>query len=199
MANIDWQHIDLASAIGTALVLLVTLAAVILVNSFFQNRVRSIAARFQWHFRTLLIVQRVVTIILLVVALFVLLNVWGIGLTGVWTLIVGSVTVIGVGFLATWAMVSNVTANFFIAIWRPFFLGDTVQMVPDNLKGRVVEVNLMFTVLREESGAAILIPNNLFFQRIFRVIDSSQRTLFEETEVVRRPPQAGEPRNEARE
>jgi small-conductance mechanosensitive channel len=198
MTNIDWQHIDLASAVGTALVLLVALVAVILVNRFFQGRVRSIAARFQWHFRTLLIVQRVVTVVLLVMAVFVLLNVWGVGLTGLWTLIVGSVTVIGVGFLATWAMVSNVTANFFIAIWRPFFLGDTVQMVPDNLKGRVVEVNLMFTVLREESGAAILIPNNLFFQKMFRVIDRSQRTLFEETEVIRRPPRAQEPQDELR-
>ena len=29
--------------------------------------------------------------------------------------------------------------------------------------------NLMFTTLREESGNVLWIPNNLFFQKIFRV------------------------------
>ena len=30
--------------------------------------------------------------------------------------------------------------------------------------------NLMFTVLREENGARFLVPNNLFFHKIFRVL-----------------------------
>ena len=28
--------------------------------------------------------------------------------------------------------------------------------------------NLMFTVLRQENGARLLVPNNLFFQKILR-------------------------------
>jgi hypothetical protein len=38
--------------------------------------------------------------------------------------------VIGVGFLATWTMVSNVTASVFIAIRKPFHLGDTGRFFP---------------------------------------------------------------------
>ena len=73
------------------------------------------------------------------------------------------------GFLATWAMVSNVTASLFLTIWHPFRLGDTVELLPENLKGRAIDRNLMFTVLREESGSVLQVPNNLFFQKIFRV------------------------------
>ncbi|MGZ5803784.1 MAG: mechanosensitive ion channel domain-containing protein [Xanthobacteraceae bacterium] len=192
MGNIDWQHLDFTAGLKTAAILLVALTAVVVVNSVLQTRVRALATRFKWNFHILQIVRRAVTAVLVILALFLLLDVWGVGLTGLWTLVVGSVTVIGVGFLATWAMVSNVTANFFIAIWRPFFLGDTVEVLPENLKGRVVEINLMFTVLREEGGAAVMVPNNLFFQKMFRVIDTSQRTLFEETETMRRQRESGD-------
>ena len=67
-------------------------------------------------------------------------------------------------------MISNATANLFITIWRPFQLGDTVEFLPENFKGGVVVRNLMFTVLREENGARLLVPNNLLFQKIFRVL-----------------------------
>ena len=66
-------------------------------------------------------------------------------------------------------MISNFTASFFLVLWRPFHFGQTVEMLPENLKGRVIDRNLMFTTLSEESGSVIQIPNNLFFQKIFRV------------------------------
>jgi hypothetical protein len=78
-------------------------------------------------------------------------------------------TVIGVGFLATWTMVSNVTATVFIAIWKPFHLGDTVEVLPEDLKGRAIDSNLMFVTLRDESGSFIQVPNNMFFRKLFRV------------------------------
>jgi small-conductance mechanosensitive channel len=99
-----------------------------------------------------------------------------VSVSGLWTLLVTTATIIGVGFLAVWAMISNVTANLFITIWRPFQLGDTVELLPENLKGRVIVRNLMFTVLREENGARLHVPNNLFFQKIFRVSQAERRS-----------------------
>jgi small-conductance mechanosensitive channel len=110
------------------------------------------------------------------------LEIWGISVGGLWTLLVSAATIVGVGFLATWTMVSNITASFFIAFWRPFRLGDDIEIVPENLRGRVIDSNLMFVVVRENGGAVIQIPNNLFFQKMFKVIGSNNKTLFEEYE-----------------
>jgi small-conductance mechanosensitive channel len=55
-------------------------------------------------------------------------------------------------------------------------------MLPENLSGRVIDRNLMFVVVRESGGTVIQIPNNLFFQRMFKVSGSSNKTLFEEYE-----------------
>ena len=104
-----------------------------------------------------------------IITALLLLDIWGIGVGGVWTLLVSAATVVGVGFLATWTMISNITASVFLAVWRPFRLGDSVEILPENLKGRAIDRNLMFTTLREESGTVLQIPNNLFFQKIFRV------------------------------
>jgi small-conductance mechanosensitive channel len=76
-------------------------------------------------------------------------------------------------------MVSNVTASFFISLWRPFRLGQTVEILPENLKGRVIDRNLMFTVLRDEDGNLLQVPNNLFFQKMFRVSVRGKPSLFE--------------------
>src|SRR4029077_16032376 len=97
------------------------------------------------------------------------LEIWGVSMGGLWTVLVSAATIVGVGFLATWTMISNITASFFIAFWRPFRLGDTIEVLPENLSGRVIDTNLMFIVVRENSGAVIQIPNNLFFEKLFRV------------------------------
>jgi small-conductance mechanosensitive channel len=43
-------------------------------------------------------------------------------------------------------------------------LCQTIELLPENLKGRVIDRNMMFTVVREEGGTLLQIPNNLFFE-----------------------------------
>lgn len=195
MSLINWEHINVPATLGSAALVVAALLLILIVNRFFQSRLLTVAAQFQWRYETVNALRRAISGALLVLAAFLLLGIWGVALTPVWTFLVSAITIVGVGFLATWAMVSNVTANFFLAVWRPFGVGDQVEMLPENFKGRVVERNLMFTVLREEGGSATYVPNNLFFQKMFRVVDGGQRTLFEETETNRRP-RAGGPGGE---
>jgi small-conductance mechanosensitive channel len=91
----------------------------------------SLETRFRWSCETTLTTARGVTAALWLIVATLLLELWGVGLGGIWTVLVSIATVIGVGFLATWAMVSNVTASVFIGIWKPFHLGDTVEILPE--------------------------------------------------------------------
>jgi len=53
-----------------------------------------------------------------------------------------------------------------------------VEILPENLRGQVVDRNFMYVILREDDGAEIKIPNNFFFQKIIRVMiggNKSQR------------------------
>ena len=169
VAWLDSHRVDLSTVLATFGLLLGASLVIVLVNRLLKHWLQLAGARIGLRSNTIVTFARLVTITLWLVALLLLLDLWGIGVGGLWTLMVSVATIIGVGFLATWAMVSNVTASLFLAIWRPFRLGDTVELLPENLKGRAIDRNLMFTVLREDGGSVLQIPNNLFFQRIFRV------------------------------
>lgn len=111
-------------------------------------------------------ITRVVRFAVLALAVFVMLNFWGLGLGGIWSGMLGLLAGIGVAMLATWAMVSNVTGAFSLALWHAYRLGDTFEILPEGTKGRAIDRNLMFTVLRQDDGGIVSIPNNLIFQRV---------------------------------
>jgi small-conductance mechanosensitive channel len=187
----DRSDISVPTLLVTVAFIICTLIAALVLNRLLRRWVRRVQARVHLPYETVLTLTRVVSGSLWLVTAMLVLNMWGIGLGGLWALLASAVAVIGVGFLAVWTIISNVTASFFITLWRPFRLGQTVELLPENLKGRVIDRNLMFTVLRDEGGTTLQVPNNLFFQKMFRVSDSGKPSLFEDLESERRE-QGGE-------
>ncbi len=160
---LDWHQLLpslIIFAVGALLVMLV------------QRALRRALARASRHTpmsaETALTLQRVSAGALWLLLVLLTLRHLGVNVDGLWALMVSTLAVIGVGLLAVWTMVSNITASFFIWIWRPYELGERIELIPDGIKGRAVDRSLMFTVIREEDGSTLMVPNNLFFQRIIR-------------------------------
>lgn len=115
-----------------------------------------------------LILTRTLRFVVFGLAVLTLLNYWGLGFGGIWTGLLSIVAAIGVALIATWALVSNVTGALFLSVWRPYRIGDTLEILPEGVKGRAIDRNLMFTVLTQDDGGIVSIPNNLIFQRVVR-------------------------------
>lgn len=164
---------------GTIVVLVAAFIGSLYINRALRRVLLGIQPRLRLPSETTVFFTRALSSLLWLCAGLLVLDVWGISVAGIWTVLASAAAVIGVGFLAVWTIVSNITASLFITIWHPFRLGETVEILPENLRGRVIDRNLMFTVLREASGAALQIPNSLFFQKIFRVSASDEQYLFE--------------------
>ena len=162
-------NIELSTVLGTFALVVAAAVLIFLVNRLLKKWLQPAEARLGLRAEDITTIVRVVTAILWFIALLAAFDLWGIGFGGFWTVLVSAATIIGAAFVATWAMVSNVTADLFITIWHPFRLGDTVELLPEKLKGRAIDRNLMFTSLLEEDGSVLQVPNNLFFQKIFRV------------------------------
>jgi len=177
---IEWlnqYNINAAKATGTVAILILASIVIPRLSTSLKQWLIHLQSRLNLTNKTNSIINRVTIAVLWTLIVFIVLDVWGIGLGGVWAVLVGAVTIIGVGFIATWAMTSNFTASFFLVLWRPFHVGQTVEILPENLKGRVVDRNLMFTTLSEDSGSVLQIPNSLFFQKIFRVSGDQKTSL----------------------
>jgi small-conductance mechanosensitive channel len=179
VAWFDQANVSLPLLLATVALILFALIAILALNRLLRGWLRRVEATVPMSYETVLTLTRVVSSGLWLVTALLVLNLWGISVSGLWTLLASAVAVVGVGFLAVWTMVSNVTASFFISLWRPFRLGQTVEILPEALKGRVIDRNLMFTILRDEGGNLLQVPNNMFFQKMFRVSDRGKPSLFE--------------------
>lgn len=79
--------------------------------------------------------------------------------------------------LAVQGLLSNYGAGFNIIITRPFIVGDTIQV--QGVSGLVKEVHLAYTLLTDEDGVKITIPNKHIIGEIIH--NSHAHTLAEET------------------
>jgi small-conductance mechanosensitive channel len=182
LAWLEQTSIPLAPVFVTVALLVGTAVVNLALNRVVRRFWRRVEARIRLPYESVLFTTRFVTSAVWIVALLLILQAWGVGVGGLWAVLASVTAIIGVGFLAVWTMVSNVTASLFITLWRPFHLGQSIEILPENLKGRAVDRNMMFTTLREEGGSILQVPNNLFFQKMFRVAGSPTQSMFESFE-----------------
>ncbi|MEZ4528945.1 MAG: mechanosensitive ion channel [Desulfobacterales bacterium] len=136
---------------------------------------------------------------ILVVGILLILQQMGITLNSIWTVISAIVAMIAIGFVAVWSVLSNLLCTVMLIVFHPFRIGDEIELIDPamtaGLGGRVRNINLMFTSLQElpeksENRVEIMIPNNLFFQKIVRCKKGSRtfsldKQLFEEKSFLR--------------
>jgi small-conductance mechanosensitive channel len=100
----DQQHVNFAALATSAAVLVIAALVVPLVKRMLRNWLISVEARIQLSEVTVSAMIRTVSVGLWLIAALLILDAWGIALAGVWGLLVSGLAVIGVGFLATWAI-----------------------------------------------------------------------------------------------
>lgn len=113
------------------------------------------------------VLQRVLRWVAVVVAVLIVLQSFDF-LQNVWTLLSTVLALVAIGFVAVWSVLSNVLCSVMLLIVRPFQVGDVIELSGQDTKGKVVNFNLLFTILRGEDGDLVQIPNNVFFQTPIR-------------------------------
>lgn len=117
-------------------------------------------------------ISQTVYIIIIVVTLTTVLGKLGVPMTSFVTLI-GAVGV-GVG-LALKDSLSNVAAGLLILFFKPFSVGDVVEEEGKKM-GRVMEIQIMYTVLLQMDGCKMLVPNaEMTKSRLINYTESPER------------------------
>lgn len=111
--------------------------------------------------------QRLLRWTAIVVGAVVLLEWFGV-LVNAWALLSTVLALVAIGFVAVWSILSNVLCSLLLLVARPFRIGDTVELPIQSLGGKVVDFTLLFTIMQDEAGNLIQVPNNMFFQTPIR-------------------------------
>lgn len=105
-----------------------------------------------------------------------LLSLWGFEIGTILALLGSVLGLVAIGFVAVWSVLSNLLCTFVLVVFKPFSIGDEIELPADNVKGRVVDLSFIFTTLEIGPGEAVLIPNNTYFQRVFKRRSGTNRT-----------------------
>lgn len=106
---------------------------------------------------------------ILVVAAVLVLGRWGFQVDTLITVLGTILGLVAIGFVAVWSVLSNLLCAFVMVVFKPFSVGDEIELTGgDGVKGKVIDLSLIFTTLSVGKDATILVPNNLFFQRIIK-------------------------------
>lgn len=169
-----WTIPWLAQAEVAVLVLLAVLAAWLL-RLLAKRLIRRFAEHHALPAEMAVGARRVTTFVIYLAALLVILHVLGTSAAVLWTAFTGFAAVGAVAFFAAWSVLSNIFCTLLIFTTRPFRLHDYIEVIENGekpgLKGRVIDVNLIYTTLQEtdgHEGTVLQLPNNLFFQRTVR-------------------------------
>jgi small-conductance mechanosensitive channel len=170
MENIAEHFNDITKAIISALpgagaVIVGTIIVLFLVNRGFGL----LATKRKISESDVALTRKVINWMIIAVAFLSLIGVFGFDIGGLWTMLSTVLAMVAIGFVAVWSVLSNVSCTAMIILFRPFGVGDLLEFVGDEgVKGRVVDLNFLYTTLETGDGAVLQIPNSLFFQKVLK-------------------------------
>lgn len=167
MNLVDFQPIltRVLSALPAAIAVLV---GAVLLKLVLQRGVKLLAHRTRLSENDVAPFAKMASWFIVVATVVLLLGVFGFDLGGMWTMLTTVGAMVAIGFFAVWSVLSNCLCTFVILLTRPFSIGDDVEFVGEEVKGRVTDLNFVYTILRTADGATMHVPNNMFFLKVLK-------------------------------
>jgi len=143
----------------------IVIVAALLINLIISTIIKKAAKRkhipiSQTQMARLMVRWGVIILMVVIVA-----SIFGVGIGKLWQTLAGVIAMILIGFFAMWSVLSNVFATFVILISRPFRIGDTITIMPENISGVAHDVGLLYCKLKTSEGEVVIIPTITFLTK----------------------------------
>ena len=116
-------------------------------------------------------VKHLISILLNITFLFIIAIIWGVkpgnlllGLSSVFAFV-------GVAMFAQWSVLSNITAGLIMFFSAPFRIGDRIHIIDKDIPiiATIEGIHTFYAHVRTDEDELIVIPNNLFLQKIVSI------------------------------
>ena len=164
MGNIQLDKETTENIVASAIILVGAFAIIFVLN----RAIKLMARHLNMPILSTRSVRNVIRYLTLFVAVFLILDQFGFHLNTILAVLGTILGLVAIGFVATWSILSNFLCTFVLILFNPFAIGDEVEIPADSVAGKVVDITLLFTTLRTPTGEYIHVPNNMFFQKIFK-------------------------------
>jgi small-conductance mechanosensitive channel len=95
---------------------------------------------------------------------------WGVHLSGLYVFVTSFFAMVAIGFFAVWSVLSNITSSVLIFFLFPYKIGDHIQVVGDDITGRITDITLFHLIVESDDRGIVTIPNNVVIQKSIRIL-----------------------------
>ena len=117
------------------------------------------------------IIRKAVNLTLLFISISSILIIWGVNQSDLVAYIGSILTVVGVAFFAQWSILSNVTSSIIIFFNHTVRIGDQIILMEGKeyeVQGQISKIGLFFVTLETKEQQEIILPNNIFIQKMIK-------------------------------
>lgn len=100
------------------------------------------------------LVKKYIDYFIYMLALLVIISIWGIKPEQIFLFISSVLTVIGVAFFAQWSILSNITAGIILFFSSPFKIGNVIKIMDKDypIEAKIIDIRSFYTLLKTAKG-----------------------------------------------
>ncbi|MEM0931292.1 MAG: mechanosensitive ion channel domain-containing protein [Bacteroidota bacterium] len=154
------------------LITVILLVIVFALNSLAKRAIRRFGKSSSINMNSRKIIFYLSNLIFYGLAVIVITLVWGVGLREFSVFISSFLAVVGIGFVAQWSILSNLTASVILFFSHPLRLGDRIRVLDKDFDwtGIVEDISGFYLFMRTDDGRRITIPTNLVIQKGIEIL-----------------------------
>jgi small-conductance mechanosensitive channel len=150
---------------------IIVLVFLILVKIIARNSINRILSKFDFGIERKRISHKIVNLFITLFALIFLAGIWNIDRSQLMVFITSTITLVGVGFIAQWSILANVTSSLILFFNHPMKLGEEIQILDKeyDINGTLVDISFFFLYIKTEHGEIITIPNSVVLSKVIKI------------------------------
>ncbi|WP_250149321.1 mechanosensitive ion channel family protein [Flagellimonas sp. 389] len=166
------------------LITVISLVLIIGLNSLTKRAIRRFGKTSSINMNSRKIIFYLSNLFFYGLAIIVITLIWGVNLQEFSVFISSVLAILGIGFVAQWSILSNLTASVILFFSHPLRLGDRVRVLDKDFDwtGEVEDISGFYLFMRTDDGRKITIPTNLVIQKGIEILKKEEALTIETDE-----------------
>ncbi|MBO0341390.1 MAG: mechanosensitive ion channel domain-containing protein [Bacteroidota bacterium] len=155
---------------------IVLLAFIIALNSLSRRAIRRFGKTSAIDMNSRKVIFYLSNVLFYLLAFIGISLIWGVDFKDFSVFISSILAILGVGFVAQWSILSNLTASVILFFNHPLRLGDRIRVMDKDFDwtGKVEDISGFYLFMRTDDGKRITIPTNLVIQKGIEILQEEK-------------------------
>ncbi|MBK6952656.1 MAG: mechanosensitive ion channel family protein [Crocinitomicaceae bacterium] len=149
----------------------IVLGVLLLVNFVIRKSSYRISQKFHLGIERRRITTKIVNLLLLLIGTISIMGIWGLDQKELFVFLTSTLTVLGIGFFASWSILSNITSGVLLYFNHPLHIGDHVKIMDKEypVEGILKDITMFFMHIETIDGEMVTIPNSVVTQKTISI------------------------------